>query len=54
MQLEHKGEFIGIREMRKHLSWYLKGFEGASALRKHINEMETFEELKSIINSIYA
>ena len=54
MQLEYKGEFIGIREMRKHLSWYLKGFEGASALRKRINEMETFEELKGIINSIYA
>ncbi|MBP5660259.1 MAG: tRNA dihydrouridine synthase DusB [Lachnospiraceae bacterium] len=54
MQLEYKGEFIGIREMRKHLSWYLKGFEGASALRKRINEMETFEELKEIINNIYA
>ncbi|MBO4679855.1 MAG: tRNA-dihydrouridine synthase, partial [Lachnospiraceae bacterium] len=54
MQLEYKGEFIGIREMRKHLSWYLKGFEGASALRKRINEMETFEELRSIINNIYA
>jgi len=54
MQLEYKGEFIGIREMRKHLSWYLKGFEGASALRKRINEMETFEELKAIINNIYA
>ena len=54
MQLEYKGEFIGIREMRKHLSWYLKGFEGASALRKRINEMESFEELKEIINNIYA
>ena len=54
MQLEYKGEFIGIMEMRKHLSWYLKGFEGASALRKRINEMETFEELKEIINNIYA
>ncbi|MCR5721167.1 MAG: tRNA dihydrouridine synthase DusB [Lachnospiraceae bacterium] len=53
MQLEYKGEFIGIREMRKHLSWYLKGFEGASALRKRINEMETFKELKEIINNIY-
>lgn len=54
MQLEYKGEFIGIREMRKHISWYLKGFEGASVLRKRINEMETFEELKEIINNIYA
>lgn len=39
--------------MRKHLSWYLKGFEGAAALRKQINEMETFAELRAIVESIY-
>ena len=44
LQLEYKGEYIGVREMRKHLSWYLKGFEGACKLRKNINEMETFEK----------
>lgn len=53
LQLQYKGEFIGIREMRKHLSWYLKGFEGAAALRKQINEMETFAELKAIVEKIY-
>lgn len=53
LQLEYKGEYVGIREMRKHLSWYLKGFEGASALRKQINEMETFDELKTIIDRLW-
>lgn len=53
LQLQYKGEFIGVREMRKHLSWYLKGFEGAAALRKQINEMETFAELRAIVESIY-
>lgn len=53
LQLQYKGEFVGVREMRKHLSWYLKGFEGAAALRKQINEMETFAELRAIVEKIY-
>lgn len=53
LQLLHKGEYIGVREMRKHLSWYLKGFEGAAALRKKINEMETFPELRRIVDEVY-
>lgn len=52
LQLEYKGEYIGIREMRKHLSWYLKGFEGAAALRKKINEMTRMEELISVVESL--
>lgn len=54
LQLKYKGEYIGIREMRKHLSWYLKGFEGAATLRKKINEMETFSELRELIETIYS
>ncbi len=53
LQLQYKGEYIGIREMRRHLSWYLKGVEGACRLRKEINEMESFDELKAIIESIW-
>lgn len=52
LQLEYKGEYIGIREMRKHLSWYLKGFEGACALRKKINEMTVMEELIEVVESL--
>ncbi len=52
LQLEYKGEYIGIREMRKHLSWYLKGFEGAAALRKKINEMTRMEELVEVVESL--
>ena len=53
MQLEYKGEYIGIREMRKHLSWYVKGVEGAAHLRKRINELETFEELNALVDEIF-
>ena len=52
LQLEYKGEYIGVREMRKHLSWYLKGFEGAAGLRKKINEMTSMDELTQVVESI--
>ena len=53
LQLIHKGEYIGVREMRKHLSWYLKGVEGAAGLRRKINEMETFDALRKIVDEIW-
>lgn len=49
LQLKYKGEYIGIREMRKHLSWYIKGFEGAAGLRKKINEMTDMDELLYVV-----
>ena len=33
LQLEYKGEYLGIREMRKHVAWYVKGLHGAARLR---------------------
>ena len=44
-----KGEYTAIREMRKHIGWYIKGFPGASEIRKKINSIETIEEA---INSL--
>lgn len=46
---DYKGEYIGIREMRKHLSWYLKGINGAAKLKVRINTAETLEDIKKII-----
>lgn len=46
LQLEYKGEYIGIREMRKHVSWYTAGFPNSARLRKKINTMETIEGLR--------
>ena len=37
LQLEYKGEFCGIREMRKHVAWYTKGLKGAARLREKVN-----------------
>lgn len=46
MQLEYKGEYIGIREMRKHVSWYTAGMPGSARFRNEINQMTDMESLK--------
>lgn len=49
MMLEFKGEYIGIREIRKHAAWYTTGYPNSSKLREAINTVETFEALEEMI-----
>ncbi|TCT14672.1 tRNA-U20-dihydrouridine synthase [Natranaerovirga pectinivora] len=51
MLIEFKGEYTGIREMRKHVSWYTKGLPKTAQLRKEINETETFEEVLNLLSA---
>nr|MCR4674008.1 tRNA dihydrouridine synthase DusB [Lachnospiraceae bacterium] len=44
MQIEFKGEYLGVREMRKHAAWYTAGYRNSSRLRGRINEVETYDE----------
>lgn len=46
MQLKYKGEYIGIREMRKHVSWYTYGMPGSAKFRNEINQMTDMDTLK--------
>ena len=48
LQLEYKGDFIGIREMRKHVAWYTKGVPNAARMREKINYVESYEELENL------
>lgn len=48
--IELKGEYSGIREMRKHVGWYTKGLKGAAKLRGMVNEIETIEEMREVLN----
>lgn len=48
LQIEFKGEYLGIREMRKHVAWYTKGMPGSAKLRDAINKVETYEELEAL------
>ena len=54
MVIEHKGEHIGVLEMRKHLSWYIKGFPEATKLRMQINKAATYIELESLLKRVEA
>ena len=51
--LEYKGEYTAIREMRKHVSWYTTGLPNSAKFRKHVNEMETMEELIDTVNKLF-
>ena len=53
LQLEYKGEYIGVREMRKHLSWYTFGLPGSARFRQTINTMETMEQLIESVERIF-
>lgn len=49
MLIEYKGEYIGIREMRKHIGWYIKGIKGATAIRVSINKVQCYKEFEDIL-----
>lgn len=53
LQLEYKGEYTGVREMRKHLSWYTVGMPHSARFRQMINTMETMEELLAGVEQIF-
>lgn len=52
MMIEEKGEYTGIREARKQLSWYMKGVRGAANARFAINSAETLDDIKKITDSL--
>lgn len=51
MMLEFKGEYTGIREIRKHGAWYTAGYPNSSKLRVLINEVETYEQLEALLKN---
>ncbi|HJA68203.1 tRNA dihydrouridine synthase DusB [Lachnoclostridium sp. An169] len=52
LQLEYKGDYLGIREMRKHVAWYTKGIPNAARLREKINSVESYGELENLLTSL--
>ena len=50
MQIEFKGEYVGIREMRKHAAWYTAGYHGASHVRRALSEVESYPQLEELMH----
>ena len=49
LQIQYRGEFAGMREMRKHVAWYTKGL---TDLRRRVNETETLDELMMLLEEL--
>lgn len=50
MQLDFKGEYLGVREMRKHVSWYTMGYPHSARLRVLVNAVESIAELSELLD----
>ncbi len=50
MQIELKGEFTGIREMRKHIAWYTSGMRHMPDSRRASNLVSSYEELEKLLD----
>lgn len=53
LQLQYKGEYTGIREMRKHVAWYTAGYPHSAKLRGRINEIESMDTLKKLLEESF-
>ena len=54
MSVEYKGEYLGIREMRKHMAWYTAGLPHSAKLRNDINAVETLADLKTLVKERFS
>ena len=52
MLIDYKGDYTGVREMRKHATWYTGGYRNSAKLRAKINEIESYEELKALFDKV--
>lgn len=52
-EVEEKGEVIGIKELRKHMSAYIKNMPNATTLREKINKIETKKELETCLKEYF-
>lgn len=49
---QYKGESVAVREIRKHVGWYIKGMHGAAAIRRVTNTINDADEMKKTIKAI--
>ena len=49
----YKGEYVGIREMRKHAAWYTRGLAGSAELRERFNSAASKDEFVNILREAW-
>ncbi len=49
--LAEKGEYAAVREMRKHVGWYLKGVYGSAEIRRQVNEIQEAKQLLELLEN---
>lgn len=49
--IELKGDYVAVREMRKHIAWYIKGMKNAARIRCLVNRIEDVDEMRELINA---
>lgn len=49
--IKYKGEYTGVREMRKHVAWYTTGMPHSAVIRNMVNQTESYDELEKLIDS---
>jgi tRNA-dihydrouridine synthase len=49
LQIEALGEAVAVREMKKHLGWYIHGVPGAASLRRTVNNAQTAAQLRAVL-----
>lgn len=52
LMVKYKGEYIAMRQMRSHLSWYTAGLPHSASLRRNACQIETYEQLEQIVESM--
>ncbi len=52
MLIDFKGEYIGIREMRKHVAWYTKGLPNSAEFRVKVNYAQTLAEMEELLKEM--
>lgn len=53
LNLSHYDTTVGVRNFRKHLSWYSKSFDNSNLFRSRVNTITKYRELKKIINEFF-
>ena len=53
LAVKEKGEYIAIREMRKHICWYIKNLKDSSTIREKVNKIEQIDELVEVLEEYF-